>query len=404
MATIKIKLHKGKTLANGEHPIVLQIIKDRKRKVIYTNKSCKEKLWDEKEGIVTKQHPNRYDFNSYLAAKKSEATSLLLSLETEKKDGYSLEEFERKLKNKSRKITVFNFIDSLIEKYLTTGKIGNCKVYKDTKRELMNFRKKKDFEFSDINQLFLSKFETHFRLREIKENTMSVYFRTLRSIYNKAIEEGYVKKSDYPFNVFKVSKFDTTTQKRAIKKEELKAFINYQPNVNSTEFHSHNYFLFSFYLMGMNFVDMAYLKWEQIDSERLRYKRAKNGKNFDIKILPPAQSILDYYKSVRSTNYVFPILNDLVHVSPTTKDNRIKKVLKTTNSDLKIIGKAIGISTPLTTYVARHGWAMYMKLQGTAIAVISEGMGHDSEDTTQTYLDSFGNEILDNANETLLKI
>jgi len=154
----------------------------------------------------------------------------------------------------------------------------------------------------------------------------------------------------------------------------------------------------------MNFIDLASLKWEQIDSGRLRYQRTKNGKYFDIKILPPAQKILDYYQISRSTDYVFPIIDESVHITPSTKYNRIKKILKTTNRDLKIIGKTIGISTPLSTYSARHGWAMYMKLQGTAIAVISEGMGHDSEETTQIYLDSFGNEVVDKANEALLKI
>lgn len=62
------------------------------------------------------------------------------------------------------------------------------------------------------------------------------------------------------------------------------------------------------------------------------------------------------------------------------------------------------IETPLTSYVARHTWATSMKKLGASIGIISEGLGHDSEETTQIYLDSFGNDVMDKANELLLTI
>ena len=43
-------------------------------------------------------------------------------------------------------------------------------------------------------------------------------FRTLRSTYNKVIKERCAHLSDYPFQEYKISKFDTSTQKRAIAK------------------------------------------------------------------------------------------------------------------------------------------------------------------------------------------
>ena len=56
------------------------------------------------------------------------------------------------------------------------------------------------------------------------------------------------------------------------------------------------------------------------------------------------------------------------------------------NKSLKEIAKMVGLSIPLTLYVARHSWASIAKSKNIPISVISEGMGHDSEMTTQIYL------------------
>ena len=123
-----------------------------------------------------------------------------------------------------------------------------------------------------------------------------------------------------------------------------------------------------------------------------------------VKILPPARLILDHFISTREGKYVFPILDEQKHATPQSKHNRIKKVLKMYNKDLKEIGRILEIETPMTSYVARHTWATSMKKLGASISIISEGLGHDSEETTQIYLDSFGNDVMDKANELLMKI
>ncbi len=403
MSSVKLKLFKGKTLSNGEHPIVIQIIKDRKRKVISTGKSCLAKFWDEKEGAPKKQHPDRQVLAMYLNKKKSDAFQVITTIETEKGDAFSLMEFDRKYRNKNKKITVFVYTSQLIEKFIKADKIGNSLVYKDTLRELKNFNQSTDFLFTDIDIYFLKKFVQHFQERQIKENTMSVYFRTLRSIYNKAIQDGYAKKSDYPFEQFKVSQFNTSTQKRAISANEIKSIIDFKADEGTCIFHSKNYFVFSFYTMGMNYNDLAKLKWSDINQDRIFYTRAKTGKHIQVKILPPVQAILNYYQSESTNTFVFPILDESIHKSSVSINNRVKKTLKATNKNLKFIGAELGIKIPLTTYVARHSWATAMKNIGTTTSIISQGLGHHSEETTQTYLDSFGNDIVDNANENLLK-
>jgi len=404
MASVKLKLFKGKVLKNGEHPIVIQLIKDRKRKVISTGRSCPIEHWDEKEGLPKKQHPNRVQLTTFLLHKKKEAHDLHNTIETDKGSSYSMEEFERKYRNENKKASFFKYVDELVANFIATGRVGNAKIYKDTKREIYKFRNGLDLAFTDIDLNFLKKLENFFRTRGYKENTMSVFFRTLRSIYNKAIIENYVKKSLYPFDIFKVSQFDTKTQKRALSQIDIKSLIEYYPALDNPLFKSYSYFMFSFYMMGMNFHDMAFLEWDQISSEKLSYIRAKTRKHFVVKILPPAQSIIDIFKIAKEGKYVFPIFNELKHTTPQSKHNRIKKVLKMYNKDLKEIGSALEIKTPLTSYVARHTWATSMKKLGASVGIISEGLGHDSEETTQIYLDSFGNDVMDKANELLLKI
>jgi integrase len=154
--------------------------------------------------------------------------------------------------------------------------------------------------------------------------------------------------------------------------------------------------------MGTNFTDLAQLKWTNIQNERLKYIRAKTNKPYDVGLLPPALEILKYYKNNDINNeFIFPILNEF-HDTAIRIKNRIHKVLKQTNDDLKEIATLAGIDVNLTTYVARHTYATVLKYSGVSTSVISEALGHDSEKTTQIYLDSFQNDVLDKANKNLL--
>jgi site-specific recombinase XerD len=121
-------------------------------------------------------------------------------------------------------------------------------------------------------------------------------------------------------------------------------------------------------------------------------------------LLDPAMKILNFYKKTKNdpeNHYIFPILNQ-THITEKSKDYRIKKIITKTNKDLKDIGIKAEITEHLTTYVARHTYATVLKKSGISTSLISEMMGHDSEKTTQIYLDSFENSVLDEANKSIL--
>lgn len=156
-------------------------------------------------------------------------------------------------------------------------------------------------------------------------------------------------------------------------------------------------FMFSFYTRGMSFVDIAYLKKRDLHNGVLTYRRRKTNQQLFIKWEKPMQQIVDKYDT-SGTPFLLPIIGDV------SKDKRIqyKNAEHRINIHLKRIGRMLGLSVPLTTYVARHGWASIAKSKNIPVATISEAMGHDSEKTTRIYLASLDMSVVDRANRRIL--
>jgi integrase len=156
---------------------------------------------------------------------------------------------------------------------------------------------------------------------------------------------------------------------------------------------SHRLFLFSYYARGMNFKDMAMLKWKDIYNGRINYTREKTGKFFTMRVSENLQAIISEFKDEKS-EFVFPILNDL-HQSPEQIKNRVKKQLKKFNNDLKEIADILGIDAKITSYVARHTFATTLKKNNASISKISEALGHADVNVTNAYLKRFEDDELD---------
>ena len=268
----------------------------------------------------------------------------------------------------------------------------------------MRFTKGKlEIPFDIINVAWLEKYEKWLRANGNKETTISLMFRTLRSTYNKAINAKCARKSDYPFDEYKISKFDVTTQKRAIAKTEMLKFTETSQPIGQKKYMelSKDVFIFSYLCGGINFTDIANLTRANIVNGRLHYIRQKTGKPIKIGIPKEAMLIIEKY-SKESNGYLFPILDNKVHKTALQKQNRIHKIRGKVNEVLKILGKRLGIEANITTYVARHSFASVLKKSGVNIALISEALGHSDLATTQIYLDSFDNEQVDEAMKNLL--
>ena len=403
MIYIKAVLYKSKKLKNGEHPIMLRIIKDRKVQYLSTGKSCSPKMWSTKNNLPRSSHPLFREYSILIGKKKVEAEKIILEHENSDTSftGDQLKVVLKKKRNKSE--TVFNCFLNFISRMKDSGQIKNSLVYKDALRELKKFTLEKDLGFHQIDVAFLNRYEEFMKKCNLGPSTIYLYLRTLRALFNKAIEENYCDKACYPFSKFSLAKYaKIKTAKRAISKIEIKKIEKLKFSEDSSLYHAKNIFIFSYYNWGINFVDIAHLKWKNIKDNRLTYRRKKTKENFTIGMLHPAIRILKYYrKSQTNDGYIFPILNE-VHDTPLKVENRLKKILRQINKDLKEIALLAGIDEKLTTYVARHSFATIMKKSGVSNSIIKETLGHDSEKTTQIYLDDFENAVLDDATKALL--
>ena len=445
-ALVKVVYYTSNTLADGSHPFFLRITKDRKRKYIATGLTLHPKYWnaDKKEVRRSYPEPGREKLLDKLKewhAKYSGAAKDLAEAD-EQHDAPAVAAKAIEGRKASRRVKLLAYCDELSTGYLKTGQAGNATVYRDLRNQLAKFvaaeanapapptgrgqsdawtdwLSRHDIPLDRVNVPFCTEWEATLRATGIKEITLSLRFRTLRAVLNQAIAAGLMKPTAYPFartvaekHKLQVGKFDVSTGKRAISRDELRNLEALPPTTERQRL-AKDVFLFSFYGGGINFVDLAQLRWCNLSgatvgtghADRLHYVRQKTGGKFSIRLLAPAAAIVAAYQPLTFAtpdSYVFPVLDSAKHVSPAQVSNRLHKVLGQVNSDLKTLGQLAGIATPLTTYVARHTFATTLRMSGSGTAVISQAMGHKSEAVTAVYLDSFASELVDTAFEGLL--
>ena len=395
-ASIKPILYIHKTLKNGKHPIVLQVIKDRKVKKISLGYSAFLDEWDFKNNKPTKKYANRLELDAVIKKKEAEFSKQALAFDLADAS-FTADSLVKSVKHKRTAKTVFSYFEEVVSQMKKANRIGNSEVYQTCKNVLTTFSKKNDLQFTDIDFTFLTKFENYCKEKGWKESSISSYMRTLRALFNRAIHENLIAPDVYPFKQYKIGKLNTDTQKRAIRLEQIQEIEKLELLPNTGIFNAKNIFLFSFYTMGTNLVDIANITWENIHGGRLKYIRAKTHKPYNIVLTEKAKQILKYYKSVKTDKYIFPIYSEGVHVTAQQQANRLHKVMQNTNEDLKEIARKCKIKENLTTYVARHSAATILNHKGVSTTVISELLGHETEGVTQVYLDSFESPVLDTA-------
>jgi site-specific recombinase XerD len=404
LPSVKIVLYTSKTLKNGEHPIMLRVIQDRKPKYISFGLSCNPKLWDKDNELPKKKHPFYKELALIIPKKKEDILKVIRTLEQDDEEYTSEEIINRFVGNrKGKRTSIIRYFEEVIERLEKSGRIGYADIFKSTKKSIINFHGEGDLTFGGINHSFLLSYEESLNSSGISLNAAFVYLRTLKTLINYAKNDKILNKEYNPFEKINFKKYRRIkTKKRALSKSDIYKIINCKLEPGSRLFRSQQIFTFSFFCRGINFIDIAHLTYNNIIDGRLIYVRKKNNKTFNIKLEKPAKKIIDYYKLNNDNNiYIFPILNEL-HKTPISIDNRLHKVLHQTNKDLREIADIAGVDAHLTTYVARHSYATILKNEGAAIAQISELMGHETEETTQTYLEEFGNTSLDEISKLIL--
>lgn len=398
MHSVKIKLFKGKNLRNGHHPVVLQVIDNRKTHRISLGIKARQEEWVEELGRFSKENRSWRKQNQVLEHFELKAEKIQSDLVLEGKP-FSFELFRSRFTAGKKQTGVLAYLEKHVTRLKDQGKLSSHSNYRSTLSVLRQFLDGKEISFYSIDYEFLVELEGYLFARGCSPGGINHHMRNIRAIFNDAIRREYCEASYYPFsdkhnaNGYSLSRVKSKAKPRALSELELtrlKALdITDYPHLMD----SYNYFLFSYYTRGMNFGDMARLKNQSIMGGRIVYRRKKTDTEFSIKVTPEIKSILGYFKQAE-TDYVFPIL-DLSHQTELQQRNRIHKCLRKLNLDLREIGQLIDCSVPLTSYVARHSWASMLKKKGVSTELISEGLGHSEITTTKAYLSNFNQDELD---------
>ncbi len=358
------------------------------------------------EWVKLKKEDNNSKLAKLIEKRQTDADTILNRYEY---DGieFTVDEFYNEWARRQKgKMTVFKFFDERIQELKKDKRPGNATVYNTAKNYLSNYRKGKDLRFTDLTPQFLKKFKSYLENEQgLSGNTMSIYLRTLRAVYNAAIEDNHVSRDLYPFGKrkFNIAQLSEETLKRALAIGEVKKLYSVNLKEHPELMDARNVFIFSYLVRGIQFYDISHLTWENVQDNRLIYRRAKTKVYFNVKIQPGTSEILRFYKDKNPGNkYIFSILDSRIHKTELQIHNRINKTRKNINRKLRLVAILADIDKPITTYWARHTYASVHRFKGTPTPMIKELMRHSSEKVTEIYLQNWKNDDLDKLDENLL--
>ena len=307
MATIKAVLRK-KANKNGTYPLALRITKDRKTSFIHLGYHLHLKDWDEVEQRVRKSHPNSTRLNNLIATKVAEASDKSLEAETQK-DNATAKTIKRSIKPTAG-AQFFGQADAYLDKLKQTGSYGSYVTEKSRLEIFKEFLSVKNISFPEITPSLLERFKLHLlSVRKVSERTAMNYLLVIRTIYNRAIEDGVADRKHYPFGKGRISiKFPESTKVggETADVQKLEAVILDNPKHD----HVRNLWLFSFYFAGMRISDVLRLRWSDFHDGRLHYTMGKNKKTGSLKVPEKAKAILAKYEPLKehTDDLVFPDL------------------------------------------------------------------------------------------------
>ena len=394
MATIKLTIDARRPYNDGRSPIVFRLTAGTKSTCIISGIKLFTQDWDSAKSKILKSHPDFSALNLHLKQKLLEYEKKLLGISS-----INLLEIKRTLISggESSVGTFLAFAHQEIKNLRVQERFGNASVYETSVNRFINYTGK-SISFKEINYNVLSGFELTLLKEGICRNTIAIYMRELRALLNLAIKKGLMDRADYPFYNYKIKTERTVC--RAITTDELQKIYKHPLKDQSVAWHSRNIFFLIFNLIGISFIDLILLEQESIQNGRIVYRRRKTGKLYSIKITEDAERIINIYRNPDS-KYLISYFNfDEVLKSKVREEAGLR--IKSCNTQLKKLGKLLNLPIPLTTYVARYSWANIAKSSGYPKDQIAEALGHEyGNRITGIYLDSYGNEVIDNMNKNV---
>ncbi len=400
MATVKTKF-RASSSETKEGTLFYQVIHNRVARQIHTNYRLYPHEWDsERKEIIfppgTGEIRRNYLVSLKTAVQEDSRRLKSVVLRLERTDNtYTAEDVVSKYLSPADNCCFISFAQNLIGQLRQIGKRCTADTYTTAINSFARFRRENDILLDEMDSDLVTAYESYLKSIGICPNSISFYMRNLRAIYNRAVDkELTVQRHPFKHVYTGIDK----TVKRAVPLNVIRQIRELDLSLRPVMDYARDVFMFSFYTRGMSFVDMAFLKKKDLQNGILSYRRRKTNQQLFIKWEKPMQELIDKYDTTGSP-YLLPIIKS------SSKDERrqYKSEAHRINRNLKKIGEQLGLVIPLTTYVARHGWASIAKSKNIPITTISEAMGHDSETTTRIYLASLDTSVVDKANSLILK-
>lgn len=401
MASVKVKFRPS-SIEGKEGSVNYQVIHNRVVRQIRTDYRIFENEWNGKTLTVFVPVWTSDERKNYLQSvanriewDKKRLKAIIALLEKGNKS-YTVNDILMKFNKQADGQSLFGFMQSVINQLKRLNRIRTSETYVATLSSFMKFRDGQDVLLCEIDGDMMMLYEAWLKANGNCPNTISFYMRILRAVYNRAVEKELVEQK-HPFK--HVYTGIDKTMKRALPLKAVKRIKELDLTLKPHLDYARDMFLFSFYTRGMSFIDMAYLKNSDLKNGILTYRRRKTGQQLTIKWEKCMEEIVIKYEGRSATQYLLPIITN-----PLTSERlQYMNALSRVNVALKEVARLANLQIPLTMYCARHGWASIARSKNIPLSVISEGMGHDSEETTRIYLASLDTSVVDRANSLILK-
>lgn len=401
MTSIKVKLRTNRS-EKKECALFHQIIHRRRVRQVATGLKLHPAEWDSARQTVVLQTDDE-DRQAYLltvgeqlAAGREAIRKVVERLQ--QRGEFCVEQIVSAYTDQTLSGYLFTFMEAQIRQLRAAGRYRTSETYRSALCSFRRFRKEQDIEMSQMTGQQVQEYEHELKKQGLRLNTVSFYMRILRAVYNRAVDQGLAVQS-YPFR--HVYTGIEKTRKRAVGEEVIVKLKRLDLSRSPHLSFARDLFLFSFYARGMSFVDMAYLKKSDLKSGMIHYQRRKTGQQLTVRLEPCLAEIVERYAARNHTSdYLLPIF-DPARSKPLPV--QYANALSYQNRRLKQLSLEMQLSDPLTSYVSRHTWATVARKRNIPLAVISQGMGHDSETTTQIYLASLDQHLIDRANRFIIR-
>jgi len=399
MATVKI-IYRANIPASSPGTIYFRIIHKRRIKQIHTGHRIYIQEWDEAhENVNLQGDGTRIEYlkrvEKSIRDNRSRIFQIIQMLDKEKVE-YCVDDIVERYNSPDTVAGFISYCQTEIDKCRKSGRTSAADHYQSALNSFIRFYGDGELPFEQIDSGLITRYESAMKNAGLCLNSVSYYLRKLRGLYNQSVEAGLTDDRQ-PFR--HVYTGVAKTAKRAVSLDTVRSLKALNLIDRPVDAFARDIFLFSLYMCGMAPVDIAYLQKKDLKNGFVCYHRRKTSQLLKVRWTAEMNVIVSRHGNSESL-YMLPLIKS----AGTEARRQYLSATHLINRHLKKLGKEIGLTEPLTLYVARHTWASIAFNNNVPVSVISQGLGHDSEKTTRIYLATLDTSTLDKANEKIIRL